>query len=106
MNEFTSVQADGRTHGERVKQAILETGLALWRVDPGSVSARRIGQILGMSHGGILYHWRTTAALKKAIAAHAVVTGCIVVVPMLIAAKHPAVKNMPGVERARYLAGC
>lgn len=94
------------THGERVKAAILEAGLALWRVDPASVSARAIGARLGLSHGGVLYHFVTSDGLRSALAAEAVRIGDAVIVPMLITAKHPAVDGMAQSERARYLAGC
>lgn len=97
---------DSTTHGERVKAAILDCGVKLWRADPASVSARAIGKALDMTHGGVLYHYGTADALKLAIADEAVRIGDPVVVPMLIAAKHPAIANLPGVDRARYLAGC
>jgi AcrR family transcriptional regulator len=97
---------DDSTHGERVKASILATGLELWRDNAASVSARKIGQRLGMTHGAVLYHFTNADGMKHALAVEAVRTGDAVIVPMLIAAKHPAVCDMPGVERARYLAGC
>ena len=94
------------THGERTKAAILLTGLAMWRNDPRSVSARGIGNVLGLTHGAILYHTGSTAGLRDAIAAEAVRIGDLVIVPQLIAARHPAVAEMAAVDRARYLSGC
>lgn len=94
------------THGERVKASIIEAGLALWRDDPASVSARAIGQRVGLSHSAVLYHYGDAATLRSAVAAEAVRIGDAVIVPKLITAKHPAVDDMPGAERSRYLAGC
>lgn len=92
-------------HGERVRAAILAAGLELWRCDPSTVSARGIGRRLGMTHSAVLYHHGTIAALRDAVAAHAVAMGDAVVIPMLIVARHPAVSRMPDIERAGWLAG-
>jgi AcrR family transcriptional regulator len=94
------------THGDRVKASILATGLALWRADPATVSARAIGQALGISHGAVLYHYGSADALKAAIAAEAVRVGDTVIVPMLIAARHTAADVLSAADRRRYLAGC
>lgn len=98
--------AENETHGDRTKAAILSTGLALWRDDSRLVSARGIGAVLGLTHSAILYHFGTSEALRDAIADEAVRTGCTIVVPQLIATKHPSVADMPQRDRARYLAGC
>ena len=98
--------AENETHGERTKAAILSTGLDLWRGDPRSVSARGIGSMLGLTHGAVLYHFGSSEALRDAVAAEAVRTGCEIIVPQLIASKHPAVAHMAPADRARYLAGC
>jgi hypothetical protein len=95
-----------KTHGERVRASILAAGLDCWRFDPATVTARRIGRTLEMSHCNVLYHFGSAAALKDAIAAEAVRIGDTKIIPMLIAAKHPAVADMPGVDRARFLRDC
>lgn len=97
---------DTGTHGERVKASILATGLDLWRGDASKVSARAIGQALGMTHSAVLYHFGTADALKAAIACEAVRMGDTVIVPMLIAGKHPAADALGAADRRRYLAGC
>lgn len=88
------------------KDKILEVGLDLWSFDPGSVSARRIGKRLGLTHAAVLYHFGSSGALKDALAAHAVALKDAVIVPMLIAAKHPSVSVLSADERARYLRDC
>lgn len=91
-------------HGERMRAAMLDAGLALWRDDPASVSARRIGKIVGLTHGGVLYHFGTSAALRDAIAAHAVAARDPVVIPLLIASRHAAASSLTASQRAGYLA--
>jgi AcrR family transcriptional regulator len=93
-------------HGSRRRTQILNTGLQLWRDDPAKVSARGIGRALGLTHSAVLYHHGNAAALKDAIASHAIDIGDKMVVPMLIAAHHPATGRLNAMERARYLAGC
>ena len=98
--------AENETHGARTKAAILATGLDLWRTDPQTVSARGIGAMLGLTHSAILYHFGNSKALRDAIAVEAVRAGCEIIIPQLIAIKHPAVAEMAAADRARYLAGC
>ncbi len=95
-----------QSHGERVKAAILTTGLALWRENAGSVSARRIAKRLNITHAAVLYHYGTAAAMHDAIACEAVRIGDAAIVPMLIAAKHPAADSLSATDRRRFLAGC
>ncbi len=97
---------EDRTHGERVKAAILAEGLALWRDDPASVSARKIGGRLGMTHSAVLYHFGGVETMKAAIADEAVRTACPVIVPQLIASRHPAAGALSVADRRRFLAGC
>jgi len=90
-------------HGDRRKAQILEAGLELWRTDAASVSARRIAKMLGMTHTAILYHWKTSNALKAAIAEYAIMLRCPVVVPMLIVSKHPSIAALSLTDRVGYL---
>jgi len=92
-----------KTHGERVKLRILETGVRLWLLDPALVTARRIAAEMGMTHAAVLYHFGTSARLKDAIAAHAVERGEARIIGHLIMSGHRAVKHMPFAERAAYL---
>lgn len=97
---------DNGSHGERVKRLILTCGIKLWRKDPVTVSARRIGLMMNMTHGAVLYHFGTADAMKAAIADEAVRLGDDVIIPQLIAAKHPAADALTVEDRRRYLAGC
>ena len=97
---------DDQTHGQRTRAAILATGLVLWRDDPMSVSARKIAKRLGITHGAVLYYFDNADGMKAAIAAEAVRAGDTVIVPMLIASRHPAADCLSASDRRRYLAGC
>ncbi len=85
---------------------IVGAGLTLWRIDPALVTARKIGESMGMSHVAVLYHWGNMKALKDACAAAAVAAGDRVIVPQLIVARHPAAASLGAAERQGYLAGC
>jgi len=91
-------------HGAKVKAAIIAAGLVLWRDDPATLSARKIGQRVGMTHSAILYHFGSAEALRHAIAVEAVRIGDQVIVPQLITARHPAVAALTADQRAAYLA--
>lgn len=97
---------DERSHGERVKASILAAGLDIWRSDAAAVSARKIGARLDMTHSAVLYHFGDVDALKAALAAEAVRVGDTVIVPQLIASRHPAAAALSDADRRRYLAGC
>lgn len=96
----------GYMHGARVKQDILNQGVLLWREGPEKVTARAIGKRLGMTHAGVLYHFKSVSKLKDEIAKHAVATGDVAVVPKLIVANHHAIADLSQEVRQRYLAGC
>lgn len=84
-----------------IHKAILQAGLALWP----NVTARGVGNMLGMTHSGVLYHCGSAAKLKDAVAAYAVQTLDPVVVPQLIVARHPAAASLPADVRAALLSG-
>jgi AcrR family transcriptional regulator len=91
------------SHGARVKAAIIATGLDLWRADPATVSARKIGQRVGLTHSACLYHFGTAEQLKDAIAREAVRLGDPVIVPQLITARHPTTQFLTPEQRAAFL---
>ncbi len=91
------------SHGARVKAAIIATGLVLWRNDPATVSARKIGQKVGLTHSACLYHFGTAEAMRDAIAAAAVRMGDPVIVPQLITARHPATAGLTPEQRSAFL---
>lgn len=94
------------THGEKVKAAILAEGLALWRLNRHTVSARRIGARLDMTHGNVLYHFRDAAGLHDALAAEAVRINDVKIMRQLIAEGHAAVASVSPDDRRRIMAGC
>lgn len=73
------------------------------RNDPDKLSARAIGRSMNMTHAAILYHWRTSAALKDAVAAHAVKSNDSRVMLYLIGARHPAVAGLSDEQRAAVM---
>lgn len=91
------------SHGARVKLAIIAAGLDLWRTDPASVSARKIGQRVGLTHSACLYHFGNIDCLKESIAYAAVELRDYIIVPQLIAIRHNAVAHLTAEERAEYL---
>lgn len=91
------------TRGEQVRAAILQTGLALWRVDASKVTARGIGEVLGLTHAGVLHHSGTSAKLRDAVAQYAVKMRDPIVVPQLIVARHPAAASLSDAERRELL---
>lgn len=89
--------------GARRKREILDVGLSVWRETPDRVNASHIASLIGITHGTIIYHYQTAEALRAAIATHAVEQQDEIVVPMLIAANHPAIAALSDAERAGYL---
>lgn len=87
------------SHGDRRRAQILDAGLALWP----DVTARNVAKSLGLTHSAVLYHFKTSQALRDAIAVHAFAVKCRRVVPMLIVARHPASSVLSAVERTEYL---
>lgn len=83
---------------------ILEKGLALWRVDPQFVTARRIANELGVVHGSVLYYFRNSQiTLRDAIAFHAVEQGDSRVIASLVAMRHPAVNGLTDDQRREHM---
>ena len=90
--------------GERRKVAILQAGMEIWGAEGAeSVTARAIGQRLGMTHSGVLYHFRSSSALKQAVASFAVRVGHAPVIRQLITVNHPAVADMGDKARKAWL---
>lgn len=90
-------------HGERRKAQILDTGLQLWRNTHAIPTARSIAKALGMTHTSILYHFKTSEALKHAVAVHAINQRDQVIVPMLIATRNPAAAMLTEAEKSAFL---
>lgn len=90
-------------HGDRRRVQILEAGLQLWQTGPAAVSARQIAKMLSITHTAVLYHWKTSDALKDAIAQFAVEQRDLIVVPMLIASRHTAAQALSEADRIEFL---
>ena len=87
-------------------EKILDTGLKIWR-DEGldKVTLRNIATALEITHPGILYHFKTVALLKNAIASRALHLNDIKVIRQLIVTEHEVVSSMSSEDRNRYLVG-
>jgi len=89
--------------GEQTRADILKTGLDLWRHDAAQVTTRQIAERLGITHAGVLYHFKSIDALKLAVARHAVHSGDASVIRQLIVTDHPAVAAMDRTTRHTWL---
>lgn len=98
---------DDLSHGERVKASILAHGVALWR-DRGEacVTARQIARGIGKTHAAVLYYFADAETMKAAIASEAMRLGDPVIVPQLIASRHPAASSLSVEDKRRFLGGC
>lgn len=94
-------------HSARVRQAILDAGLVLWRAGgAGAVTQRSVARQAGMTHGNVRHHCGSSEDMRDAVAREAVRVADAVVVPQLIACRHVAVADMAADVRAAYLSGC
>lgn len=89
--------------GERTRKAIITEGLNLMRRGQ-PVSARRIGDILAMTHTAVLYHFDNIENLQFCVAMEAVAIGDKTIVPALIVANHKAVSGMTQTQKRLWLA--
>lgn len=96
---------NGYMAGEKRKQAILDTGLALWREGgEQAVQARAIGNMLGITHSGVLYHHNNSVdALRRAVADYAVMRRDTKVIRQLITSEHPSVAGFTAETRRAWL---
>jgi AcrR family transcriptional regulator len=82
---------------------IIDAGLALWRENPALLTVREIGKRAGITHATVLHHFGSVEQLRDALA-HEAVTRCdAVIVPQLLASRHPATADMDSETRARIL---
>lgn len=87
--------------GAERRLQILDAGVAIWP----NVSARNIGKSLDLSHAAILYHFKSSAALRDAVAQHAVDRMDKRVVAALLVEQHPATSQMDDADRRACLEG-
>lgn len=90
--------------GARTRAELITVGYNLWR-EKGmeAVTATRTGSLVGVTHAACLYHFKSTALLRDAIAAHAVALRDPIIVPQLLAIKHPVTANMSQAEKMDHL---
>ena len=89
-------------HGDKMKQNILNAGLVLWRQNPIHVTARNVGDAVGLRHSTVLHHFK--GRLRDAVAEHAVAAGDSKIIMQLMATNHPAVAGLSEEDRAKHAA--
>lgn len=89
--------------GQRTRESIVLVGLQVWRENPDRVTMSHVGSMVGITHAAVAYHFKSSDKLRNAIAEHAVRTGDPVVVPMLLASRHPATASMTAQQKAPFL---
>lgn len=89
--------------GARTRESIILIGLQVWRENPDRVNMTHVGSLVGITHAAVAYHFDSSDGLRNAIAEHAVRINDPVVVPMLIAARHPATAALPAAVKAAHL---
>lgn len=82
-----------------MKEKILEAGLKLWP----EITYNGVARALELnSHVNVIYYFKTSKALKDAVADYAVKTGNSRVIMQLVAADHPAVARLSQADRIRH----
>lgn len=89
-------------HGSRIALQILEAGVKLWERGSEHVNARAVGKEVGLSHAGVLYHFKSVDNLKQKVAEHAVANNRVNVVRQLILTNHPATLALSEDQRKSY----
>lgn len=89
--------------GARTRESIILIGLQVWRENPEHVNMSRIASRIGITHAAVAYHYSSAEAMRDAIAEYAVKVRDPVVVPMLLAARHPATAAMTAEQKAPFL---
>lgn len=91
-------------HGERSKQTIIRTAIALWHEGgERAVSARAIGKRIALTHAGVLFHFDGVAGLMLAVKNAAIEAGDVKIIPQLITAGDPAVAHFTDEQRRAWL---
>jgi len=91
------------TKSEATREAILAAGVLCARDGLHLVTARRVARLARLHHSNVIYYFSSTVALLDAVADRAVADGNLLVIARLIIEKHPAVSDMPGVDRDRAM---
>ena len=91
------------------RDQIIKTGMDLWRSGgEAAVTARGIAAALGITHAGVLFHWKNkggVAGLRAEIAQAAVALNDAGIIRRLIVDRHSAVTDMDQSIRQVWLSG-
>jgi len=89
--------------GMDTKGSILNAALIMARDGLSAVTLRGVAGRVGVDHRTVVHHFGAVDQLRQAVAAEGLARGDAQVVARLILDKHPAVCDLPGVDRDRYL---
>ncbi len=89
--------------GTDTKGALLNAALIMARDGLSAVTLRGLASRLEVDHRTVVYHFGTVAQLRQAVAAEGLARRDVMVVARMILDKHPAVSDLPGVERDRVM---
>lgn len=91
-------------HGERQVSAIVQAGLDLWCAKgERAVTARAIARAVGLTHGGVLFHFNGMEDLKQQVKHAAIATGNTKVICEMLVARDPAVAHFTQEQRSAWL---
>lgn len=94
----------GYMHGNQQKAAMIQAGIDLWHAHGSSgVTARGVGEKVGRSHAGVLYHFDSVADLKWKVKCAAVERGDKIIIPQLITTNDPVVADWTDEQRRAWL---
>jgi len=89
--------------GIDMRGALLNAALIVARDGLACVTLRGIASRLGVDHRTVIYHFGTIDQFRQAVAAEGLARDDQRVIARLIIDKHPAVDDLPGADRVRYL---
>jgi AcrR family transcriptional regulator len=87
------------------KWAILNAALMIARDGLNCVTLRGVARRVGIDHRTVVHHFGALDQLRQTVAAEGLARGDGRVIARLILDKHPTVRDMPGVDRDRWLLG-
>lgn len=90
-------------HKGDTRGTIMTEALIMARDGLSAVTLRGVAGRVGVAHRTVVHYFGPVDQLRQAVAAEGLARGDAQVVARLILDKHPAVCDLPGVERDRYL---
>ena len=85
------------------KTEILKIACDMWRENRSIPTVRALADRLNVSHGSVLYHWKSIGLLHNAMALYAVTEQDKVLLSILVVTNHPAVSLFSEAERSQVL---